>query len=58
MYITSDEAQEKQCPYCFNNPTIENYVEATCVGKHCMAWRYSTRGATQGFCGLAGKPLD
>ena len=51
-YIEEERTPGFMCPYLANN---EDGMDR-CVGAHCMAWRYSTRGATTGYCGIAGKP--
>ena len=69
--MTEDEAKKKFCPMSLQPIVGENgYVELSpteCLGSACMAWRwdnhvdekgvrYSTPSATDGHCGMAGKP--
>lgn len=54
MLLTEQEALHKSC--CNK---IEQHDR--CIGKCCMAWRWSLRWGDRtrkGYCGLAGKPED
>jgi hypothetical protein len=52
MYVTEEEAREKFCQECFNNPELEMPF---CLGSKCMAWQwadkeYETKFVTFHFC--------
>lgn len=38
MYVTEEEAREKFCQECFNNPGVGG---ACCIGSECMAWQWA-----------------
>lgn len=59
MIVTEKEAKTKLCPQTLARGPMQhagNYDLETCLGSHCMAWRWSEAVQPKGYCGMAGRP--